>query len=106
MPADLFDFLPPLMDLVKGFFTRASMPYQPTADHSAGSPDSSPAVDVHRLAVSHGGVDSVEHIRHLMGVARDAQVDNRMPLVPSGHANMRGFALYDIGIRYQLRLLG
>ena len=98
LPVDLFNSLPPLGNLAKSCVSCASMAHQPAPNHGTSSANSAPTVEVHGLAVTNSGVDGVEDPRHLPGIAGNAMVDNRMPLISNGGAKATDFFLRNLNI--------
>ena len=72
--------LPPIGDPAKGFVSRVSVPHEPATNHCAGPANSAPAVDIDGLAGTQGIVDGVKDRGHLLRAARNARIDDRMPL--------------------------
>ena len=91
--AGLWHLPEPLGDLAESGVAGSAVPHEPAADHSARSAHSAPAVDVDRLAVLQGVVDSVQGRGHLLRTARNAQIPYRAALVLNAQAAAFGLLL-------------
>ena len=79
----------------------SAVPHEPAADHRAGPAHSTPAVDVDRLAVLQGVVDSVQGRGHLLRTARNAQIPYRAALVLNAQAAALSLPLGSWRVRRQ-----